>query len=624
MLRVALVAAALTLALACTCPCSGDKEAATPAATPAAALPEKPAAPAVSKPTVDDAIAFVKEAEQELLDAWMFNDRTAWVNATYITDDTDILAAKAGERVMEVVGRRAAEATRFKDLALPPDVARKLLLLRVSTPLPAPSDPAKRTELSNLATQMQSTYGKGKYCSERRGGACLTIDEMGPILAKSRDAAEQLDLWTGWHKVAPPMKPAFQRYVELGNEGARELGFADLGALWKSGYDMPPEAFEAETLRLYEQLKPFYEQLHCYVRAKLGETYGADVVPPTGPIPAHLLGNMWAQEWGGLFDLMAPEKGSTKALDLDAILAAKKFDEVGMTKIAEAFFSSLGQAPLPDTFWQRSMFTRPQDREVVCHASAWDVDWVDDIRIKMCIRINEEDFVTIHHELGHNYYQRAYGHLDPLFRNSANDGFHEALGDTIALSVTPSYLKEIGFIDQLPPDSLNPLMKRALEKIAFLPFGLLIDRWRWDVFSGKTPPERYNAAWWELRKQFQGVAPGVERTEADFDPGAKYHVPANVPYTRYFLAAILQFQFHRALCKQIGHTGPLHTCSIYANKEAGKRIDDMMKLGLEKPWPEALATLTGETQMDATAILDYFAPLYDWLKKQNETRQCGW
>jgi peptidyl-dipeptidase A len=622
MRRFVLSAAALALAFACNCPC--EKEAREAPAPGPAVVPAVPEA-AKAAPTVDDAAAFVKDAEKELLDAWIFNDRTAWVNATYITDDTDLLAARAQERVMEVVGRRAAEATKFKDLPLPPDVARKLYLLRVSTPLPAPSDPAKRTELSSLATQMQSLYGKGKYCPERLGGKCLTIDEMGPILAKSRDADEQLDLWTGWHKVAPPMKPMFQRYVELGNEGARELGFADLGALWKSGYDLPPEAFEAETLRLYEQLKPFYEQLHCYVRARLGEVYGTDKVPSTGPIPAHLLGNMWAQEWGGLFDLVAPEKGSTKALDLDAALAARQLNEVGMAKIAEAFFSSLGQAPLPQTFWERSMFTRPRDREVVCHASAWDIDWVDDIRIKMCIRINEEDFVTIHHELGHNYYQRAYGGLDPLFRNSANDGFHEALGDTIALSVTPSYLKQIGLIDQLPPDSLNPLMKRALEKIAFLPFGLLIDRWRWDVFSGKTPPERYNAAWWELRRQFQGVAPAGERTEADFDPGAKYHVPANVPYTRYFLAAILQFQFHRALCRQMGHQGPLHTCSIYANREAGKRIDDMMKMGLTKPWPEALAALTGgETQMDATAILDYFAPLYDWLKAQNQGRQCGW
>ncbi len=609
-------------AVACTCPCSTDEGGAPPAGVAAKAPASADALAA--EPTVDDAVAFVKAAEAELLDAWIFNDRTAWVNATYLTDDTDLLSAKAAERVMEVVGRRAAEATKFKDLALPPDVARKLLLLRVSTSLPAPADPAKRTELSSLATQMQSTYGKGKYCSEKRGGACLTIDELGPLLAKSRDADLQLDLWTGWHKVSPPMKPLYQRYVELGNEGARELGFADLGALWRSGYDMSPEAFEAETLRLYEQLKPFYEQLHCYVRAKLGEVYGTDKVPPTGPLPAHLLGNMWAQEWGGLFDLMAPEKADTKAFDLDAALAAKKVDEVGMTKIAEAFFSSLGIAPLPETFWQRSMFTRPRDREVVCHASAWDIDWVDDVRIKMCIRINEDDFVTIHHELGHNYYQRAYGHLDPLFRNSANDGFHEALGDTISLSVNAAYLKQIGMIDALPPDSLNPLMKRALEKIAFLPFGLLIDRWRWDVFSGKTPPERYNEAWWQLRKQFQGVAPAVERTEADFDPGAKYHVPANVPYTRYFLAAILQFQFHRALCKQIGHQGPLHTCSIYANKDAGKRIDDMMKLGLQKPWPEALAALSGETQMDATAILDYFAPLNDWLKKQNEGRQCGW
>jgi peptidyl-dipeptidase A len=360
------------------------------------------------------------------------------------------------------------------------------------------------------------------------------------------------------------------------------------------------------------------------VRGRLQETYGKDKVPDGKPIPAHLLGNLWAQEWGNLFEMMAPEPGATKAIDLDAALKARKTDEKAMVKYGEGFFSSLGLPELPKSFWERSMFTKPRDREVVCHASAWDVDQKDDLRIKMCIQVNEEDFTTIHHELGHNYYQRAYKDLSTLFLNSANDGFHEALGDLISLSVTPSYLKQLGLIDQEPTPGLNPLMKRALDKIAFLPWGLLVDKWRWGVFSGQIKPGQYNQAWWDLRLKYQGVAPAVERTEADFDPGAKYHIPANVPYTRYFLAAVLQFQFHRALCKQIGHTGPLQTCSIYNNKEAGARIAKMMEMGASRPWPEALKVLTGEDRMDATAILEYFAPLHQWLKKQNEGRTCGW
>jgi peptidyl-dipeptidase A len=295
-----------------------------------------------------------------------------------------------------------------------------------------------------------------------------------------------------------------------------------------------------------------------------------------------------------------------------------------MVKFAEGFFMSLGLTALPKSFWERSMFTKPRDRDVVCHASAWDVDNKDDLRIKMCIQVNDEDFTTIHHELGHNYYQYAYRNLSPLFLNSANDGFHEALGDLISLSVTPGYMKKIGLIDKEPAGTLNPLMKRALGKIAFMPWGLMVDKWRWGVFNGSIAPDKYNEAWWDLRRKYQGVESVLPRTEADFDPGAKYHIPANVPYTRYFLAAILQFQFHRALCKQIGHRGPLHTCSIYGNKKAGARIEKMMEMGVSQPWPVAMKALTGETRMDASAILEYFAPLHQWLKKQNAGRQCGW
>ena len=573
--------------------------------------------------SAEDAAAFVKGAEATLLKLWIDQERAHWVKATYITHDTEILAAQADEAVMKFVAEAAAEATRFDGVALAPDVARKLHLLKIATMLPAPRDADKRAELARTATFLSSTYGKGEYCSEKRKGECLKLDDMYGILAKSRDYDELLDLWQGWRKVALPMRDKFARYVDLANEGARGLGFKDLGELWRSGYDMDPGDFQAETDRLWGQVKPLYDELHCYARAKLAEAYGADKVPAEGAIPAHLLGNMWAQDWGNLFDLLAPE-AANPAFDLDKALAARGTDPRGMTKFAENFFASLGLPALPETFWERSMFTRPKDREVVCHASAWDVDYVDDLRIKMCIRINEQDFVVIHHELGHNYYQRAYAEQPTLFRNSANDGFHEALGDTIALSVTPSYLKQVKLLDELPPDNLNPLMKRALDKVSFLPFGLLIDRWRWDVFSGKTAPEAYNTAWWELRRKYQGVAPPLARSEADFDPGAKYHIPANVPYTRYFLATIMQFQFHRALCRVAGHEGPLHTCSIYGNKAAGERLNEMRALGLSAPWPDALEALSGERQMDATAILDYFAPLYEWLKAENKGRSCGW
>jgi peptidyl-dipeptidase A len=254
------------------------------------------------------------------------------------------------------------------------------------------------------------------------------------------------------------------------------------------------------------------------------------------------------------------------------------------------------------------------------------VDYVDDLRLKMCIDITAEDFATIHHELGHNFYQRAYNTQPFLFRDSANDGFHEAVGDTIALSVTPEYLVKIGLLDK-PPDAsrdIGLLLRKALEKVAFLPFGLLIDQWRWKVFSGEIPPDKYNQAWWQLRLKYQGLAPPVARSEEDFDPAAKYHVAANVPYTRYFLAFILQFQFHRALAKTAGCMVPLNRCSIYDNREAGKRLNSMLEMGMSRPWPDALEALTGQRQMDATAIRDYFAPLQKWLDEQNRGKPVGW
>ena len=570
-------------------------------------------------PTPAYARAFADETEQELLRLTVARDRAAWVKSTYLTEDTEQLEAQANEAVMAYTSRRASEAVAFEKLDLPADVRRKLELLRLSQSLPAPADPAGRAELARIASGLEATYGRGKVC---RKDACLSLDEVDEILAKSRRPDELLELWTGWHAIAPPMRDPYARLVELSNQGARELGFADVGELWRSRYDMPAGAFEEEVDRLWGQVKPLYDQLHCYARARLRQRYGEELVSATGPIPAHLLGNMWAQSWGNLKDLLLPERG--RGIDLEAAFAKKKIDEKEMVRYGERFFSSLGLAPLPASFWERSMFVRPRDREVVCHASAWDVDQVDDVRIKMCIRRNEEDFTTIHHELGHNYYQVAYRMQPPLFRDSANDGFHEGLGDTIALSVTPSYLVQLGLLEKEPSDELGPLLERALEKVAFLPFGILVDKWRWEVFSGRVAPADYNRRWWELRLLYQGVAPPTARGEDAFDPGAKYHVPANVPYARYFLAAILQFQFHRALCKAAGHTGPLHTCSIYESKEAGALLARMMEMGLSRPWPEALEALTGEKRMDATAILDYFQPVYDHLKAENQGRTCGW
>src|SRR6204780_425035 len=581
-----------------------------------------------AEPTVAEAKTFLDNAEKRLFDLSLDANQASWVQSTYITDDTEAVAARANERAIAEAVRLAKGAVRFDKLALPPDMRRKMQLLKVGLVLAAPANPAESGEVTRLAASLEGTYGKGKYCPETQAGVakpCMDIEAITRVMATSNDPAELLDAWQGWHRISPPMRKDFQRFVELSNKGARELGFKDTGAMWRSKYDMPSDDFAKEVDRLWEQVRPLYVSLHSYVRWKLREKYGADVVPANGPIPAHLLGNIWAQDWSNVYKLVAPADAD-KGYDLTDILKKRNTQPLDMVHYGENFFKALGFAPLPATFWERSMFTKPRDRDVVCHASAWDIDSVEDLRLKMCIDITGEDFMTVHHELGHNFYQRAYDKQPFLFRDSANDGFHEAIGDTIALSITPEYLVKLGFIQKEPDASkdIGLLLNKALEKIAFLPFGLLIDQWRWKVFSGEISPDKYDQAWWDLRLKYQGIAPPVPRSEEDFDPGAKYHVAANVPYMRYFLADILQFQFHRALSHAAGCTGPLNRCSIFESKAAGDRLNSMLEMGLSQPWQEALDKIAGTKQMDASAILDYFAPLQKWLDERNQGKPLGW
>lgn len=579
--------------------------------------------PAAQK-TPTDAKAFIEQAEAELLKLNIEDQRAGWVRSTYITGDTELLAAQADERAIQATVRLAKQAVEFERPNLPADLARKLKLLKLSLTMATPSNPSEAAEMTRLASGMEGAYGRGKYCPPGNSD-CLDIEEIGRIMANDRAPKTLLDVWTGWHAVGAPLRADYRRFVELSNKGARELGFTDTGAMWRSKYDMPPDQFARELDRLWNQVRPLYVSLHAYVRKRLREKYGADAVPASGPIPAHLMGNLWAQEWGNLYPLVAPPDADP-GYDLTKILKSRNVDSREMVRYGERFFTSLGFAPLPPTFWDRSMFTKPRDRDVVCHASAWDIDFVDDLRVKMCIDSTAEYFATVHHELGHNFYQRAYNSQPFSFRDSANDGFHEAVGDTVALSVTPEYLVKIGLLGSAPDPSkdIGLLLDRALEKVAFLPFGLLIDQWRWKVFSGEIQPGDYNRSWWDLKLKYQGVVAPQPRSERDFDPAAKYHVAANVPYSRYFLADILQFQFHRALAKMAGCTGPLHRCSVYGNKEAGDRLRAMLAMGQSRPWPDALQALTGQREMDATAMLDYFAPLKQWLDQQNAGNPVGW
>ncbi|WP_260484019.1 M2 family metallopeptidase [Sphingomicrobium flavum] len=577
--------------------------------------------------SAEGAKAFVEEVEAEMLELSDIGGRAQWVNSTYINEDTDKLAAYFGTIFTEKGVEYATKAAKYAEVdGLDADTRRKLNIMRGGLTLAAPTTPGAAKELNDIATSLQSQYGKGKATLN---GEDVPGNDAEALMGTIRDPEQLKQLWQSWHdNVGAPMKDDYARMVAIANAGAKELGYDDTGAMWRSNYDMSPEEFSAMYDRLWSEVEPLYKDLHCYVRSGLNAYYGDAVQSDEGYIRADLLGNMWAQGWGNVYELVAPEGAGDIGYDLTELLVANNVDPVGIARISERFYTSMGLDPLPASFWEKSQIVRPEGREVVCHASAWNLDNVDDLRIKMCTKVNADDFVTMHHELGHNYYQRAYNKQPYLYLNGANDGFHEAIGDFVALSVTPQYLVQVGLLDEsrVPSEDkdIGLLLNQAMDKVAFLPFGLLVDKWRWGVFDGSIAPENYNQAWVELKQQYQGVTPPVVRGADAFDPGAKYHIPGNTPYARYFLAHILQFQFYKAACETAGWEGPLHRCSFYGNEEVGQKLNAMLEMGASKPWPDALEAFTGTREMSADAMVDYFAPLQAWMKEQNAGKDCGW
>jgi peptidyl-dipeptidase A len=585
--------------------------------------PGSGATAAAPKETADQ---FVARLNKDMDALSLEGNQTGWIQSTYITADTQAVNARFTDRYLAYFTSAVKESKAYDGQALSAPTKRAIDLLRRGVSAPAPDDPALRAELSTIMSRMEAAYGEAKFCPSGPQ-SCKSVDELGEVMAKSRNYDELLKIWTGWHDQAAKIRPDYARFVEIGNLGAKDLGFADLGALWRGRYDMSPDEFATTAAKLWEQVKPLYDDLHCYTRVALTAKYGADKVKPGDPIPAHLLGNMWAQEWERLYDDILMPYPNVRVESADRALEEQKWDGMRMVKSAESFYTSLGFPALPDTFWKRSLFARPRDREVVCHASAWDIDARDDVRIKTCLQPTEQDLETAYHELGHVYYYLSRRDLPFMFKDGANDGFDEAIGDTINLSVTPAYLNKIGLVRAAKPSNealINTQMRMALDKVAFLPFGKVIDEWRWRVFSGEIKPADYNRTWWELRRKYQGVAPPVPRYESQFDPGAKYHVPGNTPYTRYFLSYILQFQFQKALCDAAGFKGPLHECSVFGSKEAGARFQAMLAQGASQPWQDAMEKLTGSREMSAAAIIEYFQPLRAWLEMKNQGQKCGW
>ena len=585
-------------------------------------------APALNESDVE---TFLERVELEDKTLGPVASSAYWLQANFITYDSQKVVADYGKRFQLLALERARQASTFDDVEVSGENRRKLNLIKNSFVMPSPLDDTLAGEIANIMAELDAMYGAGQHCFGE--GDCYDLEAFEGVIDNSRDPDELLKAWEGWRNIGTPMKDKYLRMVEIGNLGAKDLGYEGLTDLWFSQYDMPAEEFLAETDRVWDELKPLYDALHCHVRSELSEHYGEEVVSKEGVLPAHVLGNMWGQSWANVYDLVyTPDSpNASSGIDLTNILEEKNIDEIEMTKIAENFFISLGFQPLPDTFWERSLFVKPQDRSVVCHASAWNLDAdANDLRIKMCIERNAEDFSTIHHELGHIFYYQAYNSTQPsVFQSGANDGFHEAVGDLLALSITPEYYNKIGLISEAEAkaatsDPISLLMQQALQGVVSVPWTLMLDKWRAGVFSGEISESQLNDSWWELREYYQGIGAPRERGENAFDPGAKYHIPGNTPYTRYYLAQILQYQFHESLCNQMGFEGPLHECSIYDNELAGKKLRAMLSLGQSQEWQVALEALTGTRSLSGKSMLNYYKPLKDWLDVQNTDRTCGW
>ena len=577
---------------------------------------------------IEELDIFLNEIEKENLEFGPVISSASWISSNFITFDSQKVIADYGTRYTLDALDKARRASGFDGLEVSDEKRRMLNILKTSFVMPPPLDNELAAELSKITTSLGAMYGSGEHCFD--DGACYDLEAFETIIDNSRDPKELLKAWSGWHEISKPMKPMYMRMVEIGNQGASDLGYQNLSDLWFSKYDMPADEFLADTDRVWDEVKPLYDALHCHVRAKLNDHYGDDIVSTSDPLPVHMLGNMWGQSWSNIYDLVYPKQKELSSVNLTEIIEERKLTEIDMVEYAEDFFISIGFEALPDTFWERSLFVKPEDRSVVCHASAWNLDPANnDLRIKMCIEKNEEDFITIHHELGHIFYYQAYNHLPTLFQGGANDGFHEAFGDLLTLSITPEYLKKINLInqdeaDRAEKDFIGLLMKQALEGVVIIPWALMLDKWRAGIFEGDITEENLNESWWEMRKYYQGIAPPSERSEEYFDAGAKYHIPGNTPYTRYYLARIMQYQFHEALCEASGYDGYLHECSVYGNKDAGEKIISTMALGQSLPWQDAFEKITDSRKLSGESILSYYAPLKKWLDEQNEFRTCGW
>ncbi|XP_025976569.2 angiotensin-converting enzyme 2 [Dromaius novaehollandiae] len=561
----------------------------------------------------------------------------SWNYNTNITEETSMKMNEADAKWSAFYDEASRNASNFPLANITDDLIRlqiQSLQDRGSSVLSS----EKYTRLSTVLNTMSTIYSTGTVCKPSDPFNCLVLEPgLDAIMADSTDYHERLWAWEGWRAdVGRLMRPLYEEYVDLKNEAAKLNGYSDYGDYWRANYEADyPEAYKysrdqliEDVEKTFEQIKPLYEQLHAYVRHRLEQFYGPELISSTGCIPAHLLGDMWGRFWTNLYALTVPYPAKPN-IDVTSAMVENNWDVLKIFKTAEAFFASVGLYNMTEGFWNNSMLTEPTDnRKVVCHPTAWDMG-KEDYRIKMCTKVTMDDFLTAHHEMGHIEYDMAYSHLPYLLRSGANEGFHEAVGEIMSLSAaTPQHLKSLGLLEPTFQEDaeteINFLLKQALTIVGTMPFTYMLEKWRWMMFNGKITKQEWMKRWWEMKREIVGVVEPVLHDETYCDPAALFHVANDYSFIRYYTRTIYQFQFQEALCKAAEHTGPLHTCDITNSTAAGQNLRQMLELGRSKPWTQALESITGEKYMNATPLLNYFEPLFNWLQKNNSGRSVGW
>lgn len=574
------------------------------------------------------------DAEKQQLEAQTFLDKynneyrtlyTAasegqWKVNTHIVEGDTMNAynsAKAEEAMAKFTGslENINKATEFlkheKNLSdLQVRQLKKVLYLAAANP---ESESEKVNELIKAGTsQTEALYGY-KFMMN---GQEVTPNDIDSMLTDVMDTNSRRMAWEASKEVGKSLKPGLIKLRDLRNEVVQGLGYPDYFNFQVSDYGMTTDEMMALLKQFNKELHPLYRELHTYMRYELAKKYKAKDVPDF--LPAHWLSNRWGQDWS--------EMVSVEGLNLDSALKLK--DAEWVAKQGEKFYVSMGFPELPKSFWDNSsLYPVPKDAgyKKNTHASAWHMDLDKSVQTLMSITANASWYETVHHEYGHIYYYLAYSNpqVPYLLREGANRAYHEALGSMFGLAAMQKpFAAGLGLVDpNSSMDDMKQLLKDALNYVVFIPWSTgTMSVFENELYSKNLPSDQWNKRWWEIVKQYQGIVPPTERGEDFCDPATKTHINDDAAqYYDYALSYILLFQLHDHISKNILKQD-VHATNYFGNKEIGKFILEIMEPGSSVDWRKLLKDKTGE-DLSAKAMLEYFQPLMEWLKKENEGRK---